>query len=160
MGVIKKVEDLRIIKGWLGELPVESLYTAGIAGERFFQAIKERGVFLATRCPECDFVFLPPKIYCEFCFASLDEWLEIPNRGILESYTILFVGPDGKRLREPEIVGMINMEGTSTVLIHRLGELKLDEIEVGMTLEAVLKPKEKREGNINDILYFRPQEII
>jgi len=160
MGVIKKIEERKIIKAWKGELPVESLYTAGIAGERFFRAIKEKGVFLATRCPECDFVFLPPKIYCEFCFATLEEWLEIPNRGSLESYTILSVGPDGKRLSKPTIVGMINMEGTDTVFIHLLGEMEWDEIEIGMTLEAVFKPREEREGNILDILYFRPQEII
>lgn len=154
MGVIKKVEDLKKIKSWQGELPVESLYTAGIAGEKFFRAIKEKGQFLATYCPKCDFVFLPPKIYCESCFESLSEWREIPNRGSLEGLTILFIGPDGKRLPQPEVVGLIQLENTDTVIVHRLGEIEPNEIELGMELEAVFK--REREGNINDILYFRP----
>ncbi|MEO0116791.1 MAG: Zn-ribbon domain-containing OB-fold protein [candidate division WOR-3 bacterium] len=158
MGVVKKIEDLERIKSWKGELPVESLYTAGIAGEKFFRAIKEEGKFLATYCPKCDFVFLPPKIYCEFCFETLTEWREIPNRGRLEGYTILFLGPDGKELSQPELVGLIRMENTDTVIVHRLGEMEPEEIEIGMELEAVFK--REREGEINDILYFRPLEII
>ncbi len=156
MGVLKKINKIKEIKSWEGELPVESLYTVGIAGEKFFRAIKEEGKFLATYCPKCDFFFLPPKIYCEFCFESLFEWHEVRNRGSLESYTVLFVGPNGESLAEPEIIGLVNMENTDTFLIHRLGEVSLEDLEIGMSVEAVFREKEKREGAITDILYFRP----
>ena len=31
------------IAKWRGEIPIESLYTAGIGGQRFFKALKEKG---------------------------------------------------------------------------------------------------------------------
>ncbi len=144
------------IKAFAGELPVESLYTAGIAGERFFRSLKEEGTLLATYCPKCELLLLPPKIYCENCFEELREWRKVKNEGILKSYTILHIGPDGKRKEIPEIVGMIKMKDTTTVLIHRLGNVKEEELEIGMRVEAVFKPEKERKGDINDILYFQP----
>ncbi len=38
---------------WVGDLPVTSRYTAGIALEKFFIALKEEGTFYGARCPAC-----------------------------------------------------------------------------------------------------------
>ncbi len=154
MGIKEKINNIKNIRTQEGELPVESLYTAGIAGERFFQKLKEE-VFLATYCPECDFTFLPPKIYCEFCFHPLTEWRKIENEASLVSYTILHLGPNGEELKCPEVVGLINMKGTDTFFIHRVKASC--QLEPGLLMEAVFKKKNEREGNINDILYFQPK---
>jgi uncharacterized OB-fold protein len=37
-----------------------------------------------------------------------------------------------------------------------MGEVELDQVEIGMTVEAVFKPKSKRIGSILDIKYFKP----
>jgi len=41
-------------------------------------------------------------------------------------------------------------------LVHRLGEVEPEEVEIGMPVEIVLKPKEERIGSILDIKYFKP----
>ena len=38
---------------WIGDLPVVSRYTAGMAGERFFRAIKDDGKILGSYCENC-----------------------------------------------------------------------------------------------------------
>lgn len=143
-------------KVWYGELPVESLYTVGIAGEKFFRALKDEGKFLGTKCPKCNMVYVPPKIYCERCFEKLDNYIEVAECGSLESFTCVHIGLDGKRLPKPILVGLINLDGASTNIVHKLGETTVDELCLGMRVCAVLKPKAKREGTINDILYFKP----
>jgi hypothetical protein len=150
------VQGLGEAKAWYGELPVESLYTAGIAGEKFFRTLQEKGVFLGTKCNKCNMVYVPPKIYCERCFEKLDEWTEVADCGTLESFTHVHIGLDGKKLEKPEIIGLINLDGATTNIIHRIGEADVDELCFGMRVCAVLKPKNKREGAITDILYFKP----
>ncbi|MCX8014816.1 MAG: OB-fold domain-containing protein, partial [candidate division WOR-3 bacterium] len=83
-------------------------------------------------------------------------YVEVADCGTLESFTLLHIGLDGKKLDTPEIIGLINLDGASTNIIHRIGEANIEELCFGIRVCAVLKPKVKREGSINDILYFKP----
>ena len=146
-------KDLRI---WEGEFPVRYLYTVGVAGERFFREIKDHGTIRGLRCNECGVVHVPPSIYCDKCFSRLDEWVDVGTKGLLHSFTVSYLNRDGTRRREPNLIGIIKFHGTEGALIHRLGEIKPPELQIGMPMEAVFKKPEAREGSILDILYFRP----
>jgi hypothetical protein len=143
-------------KPWLGELPVESLYTMGIAGEKFFRTLKDKGKIIGAHCEKCDYVYVPPKMYCERCFEKLDKMVDVGLTGTLTSYTCVHVDVDGKPLDNPEYVGLIQLDGASTNLMHRLGDCEMDDLCIDMRVEAVLKPAEQRTGSINDIKYFKP----
>jgi len=147
-------------KPWYGEMPVESLYTAGIAGEKFLRSIQKDGVFLGTKCSKCNMVYVPPKIYCEQCFEKLDEYVEVAECGTLESFTCVHIDLNGNKLEEPILVGLINLDGATTSIVHKLGETNVEELCMGMRVCAVLKPKAKREGKITDILYFKPTKQV
>jgi uncharacterized OB-fold protein len=43
-------------------------------------------------------------------------------------------------------------------LVHNLCEVDLEEIFIGMPVEAVLKPAAERTGSITDIVCFKPIE--
>jgi len=156
MAIKERLNKASKAKAWYGEMPVASLYTVGIAGEKFFRAIKDQEKFLGTKCKKCNIVYVPPKIYCERCFEKLDEYIEVAECGSLESFTCVHIGLDGNRLPAPIIVGLINLDGASTCIIHKLGETTVEELCMGMRVCAVFKPKNKREGAITDILYFKP----
>ncbi|MFQ6058224.1 MAG: Zn-ribbon domain-containing OB-fold protein [Anaerolineae bacterium] len=141
---------------WFGDIPIESLYTVGIAGERFFREIKDRARFVGTCCQACDITYVPPRLYCERCFAQLDDWVEIKPQGRVYTYTVLHTALDGSRLEEPEILAFVQLDDADGGLVHRLGEVSPDEVEIGMVVEAVFKSKDEREGSILDIEYFRP----
>lgn len=139
---------------WHGELPITNRYTFGLAGEKFFQAIKERGQFLGTRCPQCQRVYVPATLFCERCFNELDEWLEIDPVGEVDTYTSLSVDEKGLPLPEPVLIAFIRIKDGG--FIHRLAEVSIAEIFFGMQVEAVFKPAAERQGSILDILYFKP----
>jgi uncharacterized OB-fold protein len=148
--------DPKAPQAWIGDLPVTSRYTYGLAGERFFRAIKDEGRILGSYCPDCDHTYVPATLFCERCLGELDEWLDVGVRGELHTFTLLFEGYDGSQLTAPEIVGFVSLGDGG--LVHRLGEVEPTEVYIGMTVEAVFKPQEQREGSILDIVYFRPVE--
>ena len=54
-----------------GELPVSFRYTPGVANTTFFEALRDRGVLLGSRCPSCAVTYLPARLFCERCFSEL-----------------------------------------------------------------------------------------
>lgn len=153
---LERIGKLSEARAWLGELPVESLYTVGIAGERFFREIKDNARLMGTRCPSCSITYVPPRLYCERCFAKLEDWVKVEPTGTVHTYTVLHLALDGSPLKESEILAFIGLDGSDGGLVHRLGEVEPDEVKIGMKAEAVFKPKAEREGSILDILYFKP----
>ena len=139
---------------WHGDLPVTSRYTFGLAGERFFRAIKDKSKILGSHCEACDRTYVPATMFCERCLAELDKWVDVGARGVVLTYTLLYVNVDGSRRAAPELVAFIRMGDGG--LIHRLGEVPPAEVTIGMPVEAVFKPAAEREGSILDITHFRP----
>lgn len=142
---------------WHGDIPTYNVYTFGICGEKFFQELKKNGRLLGTRCPECEITYIPPRRYCERCFAHLQEWQEVPTWGRVFAYTLAYYDLDGRRLEEPDILALVRFDGVHGGLIHRLGEVGSSEVYKDMEVEALLKPEGQRQGSILDILYFRPR---
>ncbi len=139
---------------WQGDLPVTSRYTFGVAGERFFRALKDEGRILGSYCPKCDFTYVPGRIFCERCLSELDEWLDAGTQGEVHTFTLLYAGYDGSLLEHPHIVAMIRIGDGG--LVHLLEGIDPQDITIGMTVEAVFKPANERQGSIEDILHFRP----
>jgi uncharacterized OB-fold protein len=143
-------------RGWPGDIPLTSLYTAGTGGQIFFRALQTQGKLIGTRCSPCQQVYLPARSFCERCFAEISEQVEVKRTGRLVSYTICYVDRDGARLQRPEALGLVQLEGATTYFLHRLLDVgDLGKIKIGCSVEAIIKPKAKRIGSILDIEGFR-----
>ncbi|MDH4208209.1 MAG: Zn-ribbon domain-containing OB-fold protein [Anaerolineae bacterium] len=156
MSLIERIEKVGDAKVWYDDIPIENEYTVGIAGERFLRTLKDRGVITGTLCPNCDLTYVPPSMYCERCFTQLDQWVEVPPTGVVETFTVLTRSLEGEPLDELQVLAVIRLEGAHGGLVHRLGEISPEEVEIGMAVEAVLKPASERQGSILDIEHFRP----
>lgn len=141
-------------QSWIGDLPVTNRYTFGLAGERFFRAFKDGGQILGTYCPQCDHTYVPASLFCERCLVELDDWVDVGTTGEVHSFTLLFEEFDGSPKATPDIVAFVQFGDGG--LVHYLDEIDIEEVEIGITVEAVFKPQSEREGSILDIAYFRP----
>jgi uncharacterized OB-fold protein len=139
---------------WLGDLPVTNRYTYGLAGEKFFRTLKDEGKILGTYCLHCDHTYVPAAAFCERCLAKLDSWVDVGTIGDIVTYTVLNIALDGSPLEKPEIIAFIRFGDGG--LIHRLGEIEPEQIEMGLMVQAVFLPTSKRTGSILDIKYFKP----
>ncbi len=131
-------------------------YTYGIAGEKFFRNIKDNAKITGAKCQRCNLIYVPPRIYCERCFDALEEWCEVENKGEIYTYTLSWVDLDGARLKEPVIIALVKFDGVYGGLVHRVSEVDVEKVSIGMKVAAVFKRKEQREGSILDIRYFKP----
>jgi len=103
LNVFKGLTNIDEARVWHGTMPVQYLYTAGVAGERFFQTLRRKGVFAVTTCAECQVTYLPPRLYCERCFADLSEaWAEVAPSGRVHTYTVVHEDQDGRPLDPPQ----------------------------------------------------------
>jgi len=130
------------------------LYEVGLIDSRFFLELRDQGKLMGLRCPECQCVYVPPRVTCKKCFRELNEWIEVGDQGTLMTYTIVYKPGIRQPMEPPYVLGIIMLDGADTGLVHCLGEINPDEVSIGMRVKAVLK--ESREGNIRDIRYFRP----
>jgi uncharacterized protein len=152
--VLEKIALPDEVRRWDGEFPVRHRYTPGVAGTAFFTALRDRGVLLGSRCEACSYTYVPPRLFCERCFAELAADAEVGPGGELVSFTIGFVGLEGEPLEDPETIGLVRLDGADSVLVHRV--LSADEpLEIGERVEVVFRPEGEREGTILDIEGFR-----
>jgi hypothetical protein len=134
-----------------GELPVAFHYTPGVGNTAFFEALRDRGVLLGSRCEACGVTYLPARIFCERCFAELTADTECGPGGTLESFTTGYVGIDGEPLDAPITIGLVKLDGADTVLMHRL--LGNGPWTIGERVEPVVSAE--RSGSILDVEGFR-----
>jgi hypothetical protein len=84
--------------------------------------------------------------------------VELPSAGKLLTYTIVRKGPAEFSGQEPYAVGLVEL-GEGVRVLAQLTDVALDDIRLGMDLEAVLR-RYREDSNDGIILYgikFRPK---
>jgi uncharacterized protein len=136
------------------DLQVPYRYSMGATTSKFFIEMRDNRKILGVRCPACNLVFVPPRTTCGRCFSQLGEWVEVGDRGTLETYTLVHYSTPVQPVPAPFYYGIIKLDGADTGLAHLVGAMKGQEPRIGMRLQAVFK--EDRQGNMLDISYFKP----
>jgi len=154
----KKPEDyLRV------EIPTDLPYrwSTGPYVGKFFAELRDNGKIYSSKCPSCGFLFTPPRVVCPRCHIRLPmwpDWQESGPKGTILTFSVVkapFHDTVTGRLRKvPYTAAGIKLHNGG-VLEHFLDEKDETKIKVGMRVEAVLKPREQRRGNMEDILFFR-----
>lgn len=134
--------------------PVKNRYTAGVAGQKFFEEIKENAKIYGTRCDDCGITIVPAKMFCERCFAKLTAWVDVGTTGTVYSFTVAHVEKDGSDKEEPSLIAAVKI--ADGIIMHRLEKCKPEDVKIGMEVKAVFKPKNQRKGNLLDISGFKP----
>jgi uncharacterized OB-fold protein len=132
-------------------------WDAGTAIGRYLRELKE-GRLIGVRCNGCRRTVIPPRSFCEWCFRPMDDWQYLPDTGTVNTFSLCYVTWDMQYLTEPEIPAVIDIDGTQPAvgIMHLLGGVDPQAVQIGMKVQAVWKPAEEREGSILDIKYFKP----
>ncbi|MGZ4153893.1 MAG: Zn-ribbon domain-containing OB-fold protein, partial [Actinomycetota bacterium] len=89
-------------------LDPEYSWDAGVAISRFLDGLKG-GRILARECRQCGRVLVPPRMFCERCFRPTDAWVEVPDTGTVQTFSICHVRWDMQPLDPPEIPAVIRI---------------------------------------------------
>ena len=146
-------------------------FSAGQAVSRFLEGLKQ-GRILGKRCPRCGRVYVPPRSYCEYCFAPTAEWVEVSGEGEVNTAVVSYISTFRERLEEPEIIAVIRLYAPGYTgkkdeyefpgIFHKLCGVKPEDVMsgrvIGMRVRPRWKPPERRVGSITDIECFEPVE--
>jgi acetyl-CoA C-acetyltransferase len=130
--------DVGNAKSFDGAIPLKYVYTAGIAGERFYQDLA-KGKLSGTWCEGCEAVHIPPTAFCEFDMEPLDpqaDAREIDGEGIVVAFTEVHEDRSGHLLETPEVVVQVAYPDTVGSLF---GKFKgdPDDVEIGLSVKLV-----------------------
>ncbi len=102
----------------------------------FFLALAEKKI-LGSRCtnPKCRFVYATPRSHCMVC-GRPTEWLELPTRGRVHSWTTCHFGSEAFLKETPYNLALIEFEGANSLLLTRLKDAVEADLYVGMPVEA------------------------
>ena len=128
--------------------------SAGPIRSKFLIQLRDNKKIMGTRCPACNYVYVPARSSCIKCLGDLDEWVEVSNKGTVVSYTVVYQQEPVQPAGPPLVYGIIKLDGADTGLVHMLNEVDLEKLRIGIRVEAVFK--EERVGDIRDISYFKP----
>ncbi len=131
-------------------------WATGVAVGEFLKGLKA-GVIIGSKCDRCERIVVPPRVFCEWCFGRTENWVNLPDTGIVNTYSVSYITADTTRVKTPLIPAVIEMNGTSAAgFLHFVGEVKPDDVKIGMHVKAVWAEPSKRRASITDIKYFAP----
>ncbi|MEA3458789.1 MAG: hypothetical protein U9R21_08955 [Candidatus Thermoplasmatota archaeon] len=138
-------------------LHYDQLYTIRHGwNSKFFIGLLE-GKIWGTRCPKCGDTWVPVRTHCWNLDCNLEktEWVEMPLTAKVHTWTI--AGWSGRSsLKRLPIVLVYAIIGNSKVAIaNELHGIDPWDVEFGMPLKIVFKPKEERSGIVTDF-HFEP----
>jgi uncharacterized OB-fold protein len=121
-----------------------------------FDGIKNDRRIRGVKCSECRRVLLPPREFCDVCYAPTSEWVDVPAVGTIQASSVVHIEFIGQRLKPPYVYAEIVLDGTNTRLIHMVGNVDPDEAKTvaapGARVRAVWS--DRRTGSLADIEYF------
>ena len=114
---------------------------------RYAEALME-GKLIGHRCPKCGLVYAPPRGYCPIDVIETTDADEVTlaDRGVVTNYTIVTpVQYYGQEETEPFAKVSIQLdEPGGSLNLQDVLELPVDDVRVGMRVEAVWLPEAER----------------
>jgi uncharacterized OB-fold protein len=134
---------------------LEYVFTAGVAMSKNLHGF-EQGKFIGQRCPKCKKVYVPSRGSCPTDGVPTAEIVELPNTGTMTTYCVVNVPFAGQSIEIPYICGQILLDGANLSFMGLIQEIPIDDIRMGMRVEAVWEEPENWGPTLASVKYFRP----
>jgi hypothetical protein len=133
---------------------LEDTYTAGQATTRFLKGVAQ-GKILGERAPNGK-VYVPSRGADPQLGVATSEQVELPHVGTLTSFCIVNVAFYGQGMEIPYTSGLILLDGSDLPIMHLIQECPVDDVHIGMRVEAVWVDEADLGPTLESIRYFRP----
>lgn len=137
-----------------GEMEMEYTRSPGKIIGRFLSGLRDQAEIQGIRCSKCSQVFVPPQQYCPDCGIKMENWVIMPEEGVVEQHTIVHVKTPFSDIEPPYAYVAVRFEGASTLFWHRMKNP--EGVQNGLRVKPRFLEEEKRVGSIMDIDEFIP----
>ncbi len=122
--------------------------------EQFYKYVNQ-GKLMGGKCKKCGKIHLPPRPLCDKCFSKKFEWVEVPRKGKLLTYTIIHVAPPQFQEMTPYVVGIIQLKNDLKIP-GMIREVAPERIKIGMELTMTSEASTATQWPQWPRYYFRP----
>lgn len=134
---------------------LEYQYTPGEAASRFLQKIAEKRL-VGQRCPESGRVYLPPRGASPTHGVPTEEEVEVSDHGTVVSYSIVRVPSENIKVDLPYVAANILLDGADITFQALLRDVDLDQMRMGMRVQAVWVDDADLGTTFENIKWFIP----
>jgi uncharacterized OB-fold protein len=149
---LRDVEPVRSVR-----TPAELVYryTAGEASTRYLKGIAERKI-LGGRVAGGARVYVPPRGADPQLGKPTTEMVEVAHTGTVTSFCVVNVSFYGGTQEIPYTSALIQLDGSDLPIMHLLQEVPVDQVRIGMRVEAVWVDDDELAPTMESIKWFRP----
>ncbi|HST81899.1 MAG TPA: OB-fold domain-containing protein [Kineosporiaceae bacterium] len=134
---------------------LEYLHTASHEESNFLRGLLE-GRLIGQRCPVCEKVYVPPRSACPVDGVATVEQVELPDTGTITTFCIVNVPFLGQRITPPYVAAYVLLDGADIAFLHLILECSVQDVRMGMRVQAVWRPREQWGPTLENIDHFRP----
>jgi len=133
---------------------LDYVFTAGEATTRFLTGISA-GRIMGERAPGGK-VYVPSRGADPQLGVPTSEQVEVAQVGTLTSFCVVNVAFYGQGMEIPYTTGLILLDGSDLPIMHLIQECPVEDVHIGMRVEAVWVDEADIGPTLESIRYFRP----
>ncbi|HCL25249.1 MAG TPA: transcriptional regulator [Dehalococcoidia bacterium] len=115
-----------------------------------------KGTLIGFKCKECGTSVFGHAIFCQQCTSSDLEEVDLGDKGILFSYTIVRIPPAGWPGDVPYVLGQVELPAGPQVLAEVV-DCAHEDLKIGMAVEMILQAVPAENGGPDKAVYkWRP----
>ena len=134
---------------------VEYTYSPGKAASRYLHGLKE-GKIVGQASDSSGLVYVPPRGACPRDGVPTSREVEVSSKGTVVTLTIVRVPSENIKVELPYCTANILLDGADQSFTGLLQECNLDEVRIGMRVEAVWRDPSEWDYSSENIKHFRP----
>ncbi len=114
------------------------------------------GTLIGFKCNECEASVFGPAIFCQQCTSTDLKAVNLGDKGILFSFTIVRIPPAGWPGDIPYVLGQVELPSGPQVLAEVI-DCEHEDLKIGMAVQMVLKAVPAEQGGPDKAVYkWRP----
>ena len=114
------------------------------------------GTLIGFKCNECEASVFGPAIFCQKCTSTNLVAVDLGDKGVLFSFTIVRIPPAGWPGDIPYVLGQVELPSGPQVLAEVI-DCEHGDLKIGMAVEMVLKAVPSENGGPDKAVYkWRP----
>lgn len=130
-------------------------YSAGLASTRFLRGLG-KGKIIGARAGSDGPVYVPPRGADPKQGLPLDQEVEVSDKGTVTTFCIVRVPSDNLSFNPPFACVLVLLDGADIPMSHVIQECDLEDVRMGMRVQAVWVPKNELAASVESIRYFKP----
>ena len=149
---LRDVEPVRSVRT---PAQLDYVFTAGDATTRFLTGITQKKIIGQQATPDSR-VYVPPRGADPELGATTPIEVEVAQVGTVTSFCVVNLQFYGSVMEIPYTSALILLDGSDLSIMHLIQECPVEDVRIGMRVEAVWRDDADIEPTLESIKWFRP----